>query len=207
MTGAAQAPTRAAVLALRDERKVVGEAYEFLDEKRLVLAAELLRQLALYEHLRLELDALADTAGRRLASAVQRHGLQELAVYPARSPGRRQLDVQARNFMGVRLIETSLAPSALPVPTAAQACFPSVEAEECRRAFEQLLERNAELAGVAGNLYRLLAEYRLTERRARALENIILPEIEQLLKEMTTHLDETDLEDVIRVRLQVNKAR
>jgi V/A-type H+-transporting ATPase subunit D len=202
MIGASQTPTRAAVLALREERKVVGEAYEFLDEKRLVLAAELLRQLERYARLRAELAALADTAGSRLLAALQRHGLQELAVYPARPPGQRQLQLQTRNFMGVRLIETVLDTPAPPVPTT-PACFPSVEAEDCRQAFEKLVERSGQLAGVAGNLYRLMAEYRLTERRARALENIILPEIGQLLKEMTVHLEEIDLEDAIRVRRQV----
>jgi len=58
------------------------------------------------------------------------------------------------------------------------------------------------LAGLSGNLHRLLEEYRLTERRARALENIILPEIEQSLNEMNGYLEEVDLEDAIRARLQ-----
>ena len=47
-----QVPTRSAVLELKAERVVVGEAYDFLDEKRLLLAAELLRQLAEYDRLR-----------------------------------------------------------------------------------------------------------------------------------------------------------
>ena len=41
MIGPEQAPTRAAVLELRQERGVVSEAYDFLDEKRLLLAAAL----------------------------------------------------------------------------------------------------------------------------------------------------------------------
>ena len=49
MIGPEQAPTRAAVLELRQERSVVSEAYDFLDEKRLLLAAELLRQLDAYQ--------------------------------------------------------------------------------------------------------------------------------------------------------------
>jgi V/A-type H+-transporting ATPase subunit D len=43
------APTRSAVLQLREEHDVVLEAYDFLDEKRLLLAAEVLRQLREYE--------------------------------------------------------------------------------------------------------------------------------------------------------------
>ena len=65
--------------------------------------------------------------------------------------------------------------------------------------------KSAVLAGVSGNLYRLLAEYRITERRSRALENIILPEIRLALHEMSSHLEELELEDAIRVRLRSNK--
>lgn len=56
------------------------------------------------------------------------------------------------------------------------------------------------LAGVSGNLHRLGREYKITERRARALENVILPEIDQSLRQMSSLLEEQDLEDAIRAR-------
>jgi hypothetical protein len=83
MTGSEQAPTRAAVLELKEEQLVVREAYDFLDEKRLLLAGELLRQLERYERLMEEIRVLSARAGDRLAAAVQLHGLQGLSVYPA----------------------------------------------------------------------------------------------------------------------------
>jgi V/A-type H+-transporting ATPase subunit D len=201
MSGAGQVATRAAVLALREERGVVEEAYEFLDEKRLVLAAEILRQLQRYETLIDALNRLAGRAAQQLSEALRRHGLEELAVYPACPRAQWRLEQRQRNFMGVMLVDTRLDTAGEPVVPAA-ASFPSRAAELCREHFQALAERNGELAGVAGNLYRLMAEYRLTERRARALENIILPEIEQGLKDMDTHLEEMELEDAIRVRWQ-----
>ena len=69
-----------------------------------------------------------------------------------------------------------------------------------------MLEVSGRLAGISGSLYRLLAEYRLTERRARALENVILPEIEQSLRIMTTHLEELEFEDAVRVRVRQRQA-
>jgi V/A-type H+/Na+-transporting ATPase subunit D len=202
MTATDRAPTRAAVLALREERVVVGEAYDFLDEKRLLLAAELLRQLEAYTRLSARIEALAHTAGRQLAAAVGHHGIEGLGVYPAASLAGVHVGMTQRNFMGVTLMETAL--DAAPAEPAARrgAVNPSPEARQCGVAFSELLQQSARLAGISGNLYRLQAEYRLTERRARALENVIIPEIEQALRVMGTHLEELDFEDAVRVRLQ-----
>jgi V/A-type H+-transporting ATPase subunit D len=203
MMGREEAPTRAAVLELERERGVVSEAYDFLDEKRLLLAAELLRQLEAYQRIEAELESLAAQARGRLASAVERHGLHGLSVYPARPLHGVDLSERQRNFMGVTLVDTSL-DEAPPAETAARrvAANPSPEAERCGAAFSELLQPAVRLAGISGNLYRLQAEYRLTERRARALENVIIPEIEQALRVMDTHLEELDFEDAVRVRLQ-----
>lgn len=199
MSGPGQAPTRAAVLELREELGLVTEAYNFLDEKRLLLAAEIIRQLEYYESLLARMKTLSIEASSILASAVERHGLQGLTVYPARRLTHAELDTTPSNFMGVKLIETALLRNTTAeMPYAA--ANPSLVAEECRLAFVEILELGAVMAGVSGNLHRLGQEYRITERRARALENVILPEIEQSLRQMSGLLEELDLEDAIRAR-------
>ena len=202
MTGPEQAPTRAALLALKDERTVVTEAYNFLDEKRLLLAAELLRQLDRYQQLLASTESQADTARHALASAIARHGLQGISVYPAAHLDGYRLTTRKRNFMGVTLLETDqyIPPRENAIP--AMASNPSSEAEACRTAFQEILQQGATLAELSGNIHRLLREYRLTERRARALENIILPEIDQALGVMSVHLEEMELEDVIRAHVR-----
>jgi len=192
-------PTRSAVLELKAERIVVSEAYDFLDEKRLLLAAELLRQLAAYDHLRQELELLRQQAVSALVRAVALHGLQGLSVYPAAVLERAHFETETRNFMGVMLATTHL--QLTDDGAANMAACPSSEARACQLAFRKLLEVSGRLAGISGSLYRLLAEYRLTERRARALENVFLPEIEEMLRAMTSHLDELEFEDAVRVRM------
>jgi V/A-type H+-transporting ATPase subunit D len=200
MNGMQQAPTRSAILELKSERVVVGEAYDFLDEKRLLLAAELLRQLGEYDRLQREFERLRLQAVAALAQAVAWHGLQGLEVYPADDIGTGRLDATTSNFMGVTLASTQLRlPEGDGVAASADA---SPAARACQVAFRALLSHAAVIAGVSGNLHRLLSEYRLTERRARALENVILPDIAQTLKVMTTHLEELEFEDTVRVRRQ-----
>jgi V/A-type H+-transporting ATPase subunit D len=200
-----RSPTRAALLELREEQRVVGEAYEFLDEKRLLLAAELLRQLDLYETLLEEIGALGRSARQQLVAAVQRHGLHELSVYPVAPLAGARIELQQRNVMGVTLVQSRLVMPAAGRRAPLAPSQPSPEAEHCRAAFASLLPKLATLGGISGNLYRLLAEYRRTERRARALENVILPEIEQALAQVSGYLEEMDLEDAIRVRLKARR--
>jgi V/A-type H+-transporting ATPase subunit D len=139
-----------------------------------------------------------------MQAALMHHGLNGLQVYPVRSYEDAEFKQNTRNFMGVDLIETELIMENIADRTALPA-NPSAKAESCSRLFCDIIIKSAVLAGVSGNLYRLLAEYRITERRSRALENIILPEIDLALREMSTHLEELDLEDAIRVRLRQNK--
>ena len=197
---AEQAPTRAAVLELRAERGVVEEAYDFLDEKRLLLAAELLRQLDRYEVLSRAIRETTRVARTQLLAAVHRHGLQGLSVYPPLPLDSVHIETSRRNLMGVTLLETAAAMPEATSAAAPVAAYPSAEADACRETFRELFALGAELAGISGNLYRLLAAYRSTERRARALENVILPEIEQSLNRMSTYLEEIDMEDAIRAR-------
>ena len=201
MIGPGQAPTQAAVLELRNEQAVVREAYVFLDEKRLLLASELLRQLRLYQQLGQQLDALQASATDAMQAAVMHHGLDGLQVYPAQSLDDAEFKLDVRNFMGVMLVETGFVTDTVSAMNTA-ASNPSTRADSCSRLFRDIVEQSAVLAGISGNLHRLLAEYRVTERRSRALENIILPEIDQALRDMSSHLEEIELEDAIRVRLR-----
>jgi len=49
-------------------------------------------------------------------------------------------------------------------------------------------------------LHRLAREYRRTERRAKALENVLMPEVEETIKRVDEQLDTMDREETIRAR-------
>lgn len=205
MTGPGQAPTRAAVIELRDERTVVNEAYNFLDEKRLLLAAEIIRQIDNYERVIASIKKLNQEAKKALEKAIHRHGLDGLGVYPPAVIEGVEFFTSHINFMGVSLMTTQLDLPSTAENVICEAVNPSSEAVECRRLFSDLLKETAILAGISGNLHRLRVEYRITERRSKALENVILPQIEHDLKQMGDLLEEMDIEDLIRARSRVSK--
>ncbi len=57
------------------------------------------------------------------------------------------------------------------------------------------------MAELSNNLQRLLLEYRRTDRRARALEDVILPELNDGIYHIDNQLEEMDQEEAVRVRL------
>jgi V/A-type H+-transporting ATPase subunit D len=76
-------PTRSLAIALADERRTMREGYAFLDEKCLLLAGEMLRQVRLWQQRRRRLQADWRSARRALRAAIARHGLHGLQLYPA----------------------------------------------------------------------------------------------------------------------------
>ena len=195
-------PTRSAILQLQEEQGVTNETYDFLDEKRLLVAAELLKQLATYEELLRDYEVQRKAAEQALVMTVRRHGLHGTQVYPGTYLEGTEIQQRKTRFMGISLLETSIDIKDDLKP--GHICRPTPEAEHCRKQFQLLTELAVVIAGVSGNLHRLLDEYKKTERRARALENVIIPEIEQKLGEIRTTVDEMDQEDVVRIHLNTH---
>lgn len=190
-------PTRAALLDLRDEQRAMHEAHVFLDEKCLLLAGEMLRQLRRHAVLREALQACHEAAMAALQAAVTRHGLEGVQLLPATEPGRAALQREASSLMGVALQQARWLPGMPRVPTAVN---PSPEERACRTAFAELLAAAAPLAAVHGNLERLSQEYRRSVRRARALQDVLLPEAARDLHDIETRLEELEQEEAIAMR-------
>jgi V/A-type H+-transporting ATPase subunit D len=190
-------PTRSALAERKEDRRSMQEGYRFLDEKSALLAGEILRQLQAYKTLATELDGARVRALEALAAAVTRHGLEALQVYPSGSLEQVELAVTSASLMGVPVQAVRWsgpdAPAQAPVD-------PSPQAEECRVAFVDFIRAAALLAAVSGNLRRLDAEYRRTSHRARALNDVLLPELERQIGELEMRLEELEQEDAIWMR-------
>lgn len=195
-------PTHSAWLELKAERAGMQEGYRFLDEKRLILAAEILAVLAEYESALRAWRGAASAAGSALRAALGRHGLDGLSVYPCSPPPECAPERATRVVLGVR-VEALVAPAEAPAKPKAgppEGIARSPEAERCRAACAALLPLALRLAVLTGNLERLRVEYLRTARRARALEDVLLPEIDETLAAIDTALEELEREEAVRVR-------
>jgi V/A-type H+-transporting ATPase subunit D len=201
----AQAATRAALLELRDERRLVHEGYELLDEKRMLLAAETLRRLRVAVEAQRQLDADWDTARQALAAAIGVHGFDDLTVEPPCPLDEARLHLARSSFLGLELQDAHF--EDVPCRPAASPVRDTPELRRCAAAFRRCVAQLVEQAARHASLRRLVAEYRRTERRARALENVLLPELDESLHVVEEQLDALDQEEAVRVRNAVRPAR
>ena len=195
--------TRITFLELGDERRMVREGHALLDEKRMLLAAEILAGLRRYAGLRREWLDLLRQARESLAAVVRRHGLDGITSHPAQAR-LGTVSVEPRRLLGLHLAEASMAvaeagPEFPPAET-------SPEAAGCARRFADLAAAAATMAALAASLRVMARDYVRTERRARALENVILPEIESDIRFVESQLESIDQEESIRVREARNRA-
>lgn len=197
-------PTHSAYLELKAERVGMQEGYRFLDEKRLILASRILAQLKDYEDTMLLWERAQAEALTALRAALGRHGVEELSVYPVPEAVDCPPAESSSSVLGVRVVE--LPPLIRDDQTegrssdALTSALRSPEAEACRARFELLPPLAARLAILNGNLERLRSEYVRTARRARALEDVLLPEIDDSLRAIDTALEELEREEAMRMR-------
>jgi len=191
-------PTRGAALALAEEKRFIETGYEFLDEKRMLLAATLLEELDLWRAARTAYDEELARAIAALRAAIARHGFAPLELYPSAEGAAEGFSFPTRNFLGLGLLEPAEVRWQVPGPV--ETLDASEAAEACRAAFAALVPHAVLVAVRAANIRRLIREYRATERRARALENVILPETVANLASITDYLDQNDQEEAIRIR-------
>lgn len=184
--------TRIALLELADERRTTREGYDLLDEKRMLLAARMLKLIAAVEERRRTLAATRERALAALRAALERHGLHELETLAAPEVEFRTT-LATERVLGVELVTAVERPVAAPAPAA------SPEVEACADAWRAVERESVELAALDCSLWRLADEYARTERRASAIENVLLPELERGIATIEGGLEAIEQEDAVRM--------
>jgi V/A-type H+/Na+-transporting ATPase subunit D len=190
--------TRIAQLELKDEQRLVKEGYELLDEKRIRLVAEIRAQLGRLRRWQGDVRKAQKSARGSLIAALNRHGIDELSGYPPLSADEGEFKFARTRLFGLELLEAQWHAGAARLTE--RPVNPSPEARVCSREYRELLEPLVMTAVCSLNLKRLMREYVRTERRARAIENVLLPEIESSLKVVEEQLEILDQEEIARVR-------
>ena len=194
-------PTRSELLSRRAQIRLARQGADLLRAKREALVREFLSELQRFVDTREALARELALARQGLMRALAVDGPE--AVRSAGLASRRAVEIQTsiRSIWGTRIVEVE----ADYVPrTAAERGF-SPEAsgariDETAERFEAVVELLLRAAPLDRKLSRLAEEIRRTSRRVNALEQRMLPSLQEQVQYIRGVLDQREREDVLRLK-------
>ncbi len=195
-------PTRSELLYRRQQIKLASQGMDLLKKKRDALLREFLPIIDETMRLSLRLErATADAqAALALASAVE--GKTVLRSVSFATKGEVLVDISGTHVMGVPI--PVIRKSETPIKTELERGYSitgvGARIDQTAEKFEEIVDLMIESADIETRLRRLGEELQKTNRRVNALENTVIPELEEQVKFIFSSLDERAREDHFRLK-------
>ncbi len=196
------APTKGNLIAAQRSRALAKNGWELMDRKRNILIRELMGRIERATELQEKIDRIFREAYEALELARILSGDCTAAVESM--PEDTSVRLLWRSVMGVEIPLVAADPvgqEELPYALTSS----SSALDEAYRKFCRVKELLAELAETETAVYRLAYAIEKSRKRANALENIVIPGLEQDIARMAESLAEKEREEF--VRRKVIKAR
>jgi len=192
-------PTRSNLIHTKQDLQFAREGFRILDQKRVVLAKELVRLANDAEGLEKEMEQLTAEAYRALEKARLTMG-QEHVEWAALAM-HKTVDVQLkyRGVMGIPipLIEAQGKPLEMSYSLGDTAAG----LDEASALFREALSHIPELSRLVTSVWRLAVELRKTQRRVNALQYIFIPQYVETITFIQSSLEEREREETFRLKL------
>ena len=197
------APTKGNLNAAKRSRALADNGYEFMDRKRNILIREIMELMDEAEDLQERIDSTFSEAyaSMRLAEISMGGSAQSGANAV---PIDDSFSIRFRSVMGVELPVVSAEPEEPSGPPYGLA-FTSSDLDDAYFKFAEVKELIRELAETENCIYRLAYAIKKAQKRANALQNIVIPGLDSEIARISDALEEKEREEF--VRLKVVKAR
>ncbi len=190
-------PTKGNLINSKKALQLAALGYELLDRKRNILIRELMALVEKAGQLR---ESIEDTY-KDAYSALQMANISLGVVTPYAEciPVENGLKMSSRSVMGVELPKLELESSS----TKATYGFSQTSShlDKAFIAFDKVKKTTVLLAEVENSIYRLSAAIKKAQRRANALQNIIIPRNEAIVKFISNALEEKEREEFSRLKV------
>ncbi|MEM1486052.1 V-type ATP synthase subunit D [Oscillospiraceae bacterium PP1C4] len=190
-------PTKGSLMAIQKSLSLSTLGFDLLDRKRNILIREMMLLIDKAKMLRGQISSTYKEAYDALQEANITLGMvHEIALAVPIDEG---VSVSYRSVMGVEIPNVHLAESEI------QMCYgldrTNSRFDYAYVCFQKAKKITAVLAEVENSVYRLANAIRKTQRRANALENIVIPRYKETAKFITDALEEKDREEFSRLKV------
>ena len=194
---AAILPTKGNLMAARRSRALAATGYELMDRKRNILIREMMALMDTAKDVQAQIDAVFAEAYAALQTANLKLGICDQIAEAVDVD--RTLEIQYRSLMGVELPHI---PDRSPPPRPEYGFASTSSAlDDAYIKFHRVKELVRQLAEVETSIYRLAVSIRKTQKRANALQNIVIPTFDHTIRFITDALEEKEREEFVRLKV------
>lgn len=190
-------PTKGNLMIAKRSCALAQTGYELMDRKRNILVREIMALMERAKAVQDQIDAVFTEAYAALQRANIDLGICDRIAEAVELD--HSLDIQYRSVMGVELPHIPQPP--LPARPGYGFVFTSSTLDECYMKFRKVKELTRELAEVETSIYRLADAIRKAQKRANALENIVIPGFYKTIRVITDALEEKEREEFVRLKV------
>ena len=194
---AAILPTKGNLMAAKRSRALAATGYELMDRKRNILIREMMCLMEDAKEIQTAIDTVFTEAYASLQKANIRMGLCDRIAEGVTVDD--TLAIQYRSVMGVEIPHI---PGDIPPPRPEYGFVHTSSAlDECYIKFHQVKKLVRKLAEVETSIYRLAESIKKTQKRANALQNIVIPGFDETIRFVTEALEEKEREEFVRLKV------
>lgn len=195
--------TKSNLMKLQESLRITKQGHELLERKRLILTKELEKYAKQGEDLKNEVSNLVEEGKVLIRNANIDLGIDNLTNISNGVKIDNYIDIKNITLMGTEI------PSAVHKKEVVKRNYgfynTTNTVDEAIFKFNEIQEKLIELAILENTIFRLKKSIEKVRARANALQNIIIPENEKNLRDISDKLDERDREEFARLKVVKKK--
>ena len=194
-------PTKTNLISTKRSLALAKVGYDLMDRKRNILVREMMQMIDSAKEIQSDIGAVYEKAYAALKRANLTLG--DCDRFARAVPVDDDLEIDCRSVMGVEIPTVRITPADCDVRNFGFEGTNSDFDEACRL-FRQVKELTAKLAEIENSVCRLADAVEKTQKRSNALNNIMIPRLEETVKFITQALDEKEREEFSRLKVIKN---
>jgi len=196
-------PTKTNLIRLQNSLKITRQGHDLLERKRIILQKELENYKGKAKKVRDELEKMIEEGLSKVQEANIDIGIDNFINIANGVKVDNYIDIKNITIMGIEI------PSAVHKKEEIKRNYGFLDTtstvDESIIIFNKIQEKIIELAIIENTTFRLEKGIMKVSKRANALENIIIPETERNVKDISEKLDERDREEFARLKVLKKK--
>ncbi len=192
-------PTRSNLLQTEDSLALAKEGYELLDKKRTILIQEMMDRIDTAKEIQSQISEYFYEAYRALQVVDITMGIETVEEIATGIEFVDDIEIKNYSVMGVEIPEVKNVSEKIEPRYSLMRTNLSLD-----RAFEnfkRVVALIARLAEIETSVYRLAASIKKTQKRANALDNIMIPRYQDTVKFIEDTLEEREREEFYRTKM------